>query len=267
MPILTDYHLHTPLCRHATGPLEAYVERAIALGLEHVGFADHNPLPGGRGADVRMPEEALDGYVERVIDLRRAYRGQIDVKLGLELDYVAELDDYLARQVAAYPWDYIIGSIHYLDSACTLGAWSRRLALDADACYRRYFDLLRGMLGSGLCDVVAHFDVPKRSGRFPGHAVADDLRQTLAEMAGAGICLEINASGYRHEELPSPQPYPDWPIVEQALALKVPLVVNSDAHAPDQVGTRFAEIGDVLRDRGCRQLVKFERRQRTFYAL
>lgn len=46
MSIQCDYHMHTPLCKHAAGPMEAYVERGRELGLREIGFADHNPLPG-----------------------------------------------------------------------------------------------------------------------------------------------------------------------------------------------------------------------------
>ena len=40
-----DYHMHTPLCRHATGTVEEYVARARELGLPEIGFSDHSPMP------------------------------------------------------------------------------------------------------------------------------------------------------------------------------------------------------------------------------
>src|SRR6266571_3299183 len=54
MPIQCDYHMHTPLCKHAQGPMEAYVERGIELGLREIGFSDHNPLPNRLSNNVRM---------------------------------------------------------------------------------------------------------------------------------------------------------------------------------------------------------------------
>ncbi len=267
MPILCDYHMHTPLCKHAAGPMEAYVERGIELGLQEIGFADHNPLPDGRSANVRMAEAELDYYVERVTDLRYRYRGQIDVMLGLEIDYIVGLEDYLAKQTAAYPWDYVIGSIHFLDNACREPSWPRHYAGDAHQLYTRYFELMRRMVRSGFCDIVAHFDVVKRSGHMPGEREADDIAHTLQAIKDSGICVEINTSGYRHSELPEPQPYPMLSIVEQALALGMPLTVNSDAHAPEQVGIQFATIEKFLKRKGCTQLARFDRRKRKMYAL
>jgi histidinol-phosphatase (PHP family) len=265
MSIQCDYHMHTPLCKHAAGPMEDYIERAIELGLCEVGFADHNPLPGGRSANVRMSEAELDYYVERVTELRFRYRGKIDVMLGLEMDYVEGLEGYLEQQLAKYPWDYVIGSIHFLDKDCRESSWPRNYGGDAQPLYARYFGLMRRMAASGLCDIVAHFDVTKRSGCPPGEREAEDITRTLEEIKAADISLEINTSGYRHAELPEPQPYPSLAIAEQALKLGIPLTVNSDAHAPVQVGLKFADVETFLKQKGCRQLARFDRRKRTAY--
>jgi histidinol-phosphatase (PHP family) len=267
MPIIADLHMHTPLCKHAAGPMEAYVERAIELGLSAVGFSDHNPLPRGLGANVRMDEAELDYYVNRVQDLRFAYLGKIEVLLGLEMDYLDGLEDYLAKQIAQYPWDYVIGSVHYLDADCRVGSWTRSYAGDTDAQYALYYDAVRKMVRSGLYDIVAHLDVVKRSGRALTDRGAEETTRTLVEIAKAGLCLEINTSGYRHPELPQPQPYPSLPFIVDAIKLGIPLMVNSDAHAPEQVGTKFAEMETFLLKNGCRHLVRFERQEREMYAL
>jgi len=267
MPILCDYHWHTPLCQHASGPLAAYVERALELGLREVGFSDHNPLPRGLGANVRMTEAELDGYVNCVLALQLQYRGQIAVRLGLEMDYVEGLEPYLTAQLARYPWDYVIGSVHYLDAECLQSAWPKQYTGAAPQLYGPYLARIRQLAASGLCDIIGHFDVPKRSGCLPTAAEADDIARTLQAIAQAGTCVEINTSGYRHPELRHPQPYPALPLVEQALALGIPLAVNSDAHAPAQVGLRFTEVADWLRHHGCRHLARFAHRQRNCYAL
>ena len=247
--------------------MEAYVERAIELGLKEVGFSDHNPLPHGFGANVRMKESELEYYVNRVQELRFVYRGKIDVMLGLEMDFVEGLEDYLAKQITDYPWDYILGSIHYLDPQCRVGSWSKNFPGDTEAHYARYLELIRKLAKSSLCDIISHFDVIKRSGRMPTERTSDDIARTFQEIAQAGVCIEINTSGYRHPELLEPQPYPSLPLVKQALALGIPLTVNSDAHAPEQVGFKFAEMAGFLKLQGCRTLMRFDRRKRTAYDL
>jgi histidinol-phosphatase (PHP family) len=262
MPVLADYHVHTPLCQHATGPMEDYVERAIELGLEEIGFSDHNPLPNGLSSRVRMTEDQLDYYVQSVRDLQFRYHGKIQVLLGLELDYVEGLEPYLHDQVNQYPWDYVIGSIHHLDPACETMSWPRNYEGDVHELYARYFGLMRQLVHSGLCDIIAHFDVPKRSGRFPGSSEQGLIEETLDAIAAAGLCMEINTSGYRHAELPEPQPYPSLDLARLALDRGIPLTVNSDAHAPHHVGMRFVEVADWLKRNGCLSLVRFSQRRR-----
>jgi histidinol-phosphatase (PHP family) len=267
MPIQCDYHMHTPLCKHAAGPMEAYIERGIELGLREIGFSDHNPLPRGLSANVRMAETELDYYVNEVLRLQEEYFGRIEVKLGLEMDYLEGLESYLAKQVEKYPWDYVIGSVHFLDPECRTGSWPKNYRGDVRELFARYFELVHKLAGSGLYDIVGHFDVVKRSGHLPGAEDAEQITHALEEIARAGLCLEINTSGFRHSDAPKLEPYPSLPVVEQALALGIPLMVNSDAHAPEQVGLEFPGIEAFLRGKGCRELASFERRKRKSYAL
>ena len=246
--------------------IEGLHPRAIELGLREIGFSDHNPLPRGLAANVRMREDELDYYVSRVLDLQFQYRGKIDVLLGLEMDYLEGLEAYLETQLTKYPWDYVIGSIHYLDPECRVGSWPRAFDGATADLYARYFDLMRKLARSGLCDIIAHFDVPKRAGHRTEQA-NDDLPAILEEIKRADVCVEINTAGYRHPELPAPEPYPGLAIVEQLLALGVPLTVNSDAHAPDQVGLESGAIESFLRRKGCTRLAKFEHRKRSLYEL
>jgi histidinol-phosphatase (PHP family) len=247
--------------------MEAYIERGIELGLREIGFADHNPLPRGLSASVRMAEAELDYYVGEVLRLREEYFGRIEVKLGLEMDYLEGHEPYLAKQIEKYPWDYVIGSVHFLDPECRTGSWPKNYHGDTSELFARYFELVRKLVRSGLYDIVGHLDVVKRSGRSATEREAGEITRTLEEIARAGLCMEINTSGYRHPELRQPEPYPSLPVVEQSLRLGISLTVNSDAHAPEQVGTKFAEIESFLRNTGCRTLARFERRECEMYAL
>jgi histidinol-phosphatase (PHP family) len=182
------------------------------------------------------------------------------------MDYIEGLEAYCEKQIAKYPLDYVIGSIHYLDPECRIGSWPKHFAGTAADLYARYFELMRKLAQSGLCDIVAHLDVPKRGG-YRAEECADEVTKTLQEIKHADVCMEVNTSGFRHPELPQPQPYPSLPVVEQALALGIPLTVNSDAHAPEQVGLEFPRIERWLIQKGCRTLARFERRKRELYPL
>ncbi len=66
MPWPADYHMHTPLCRHASGEPNEYAAQAVKLGLPEIGFADHAPMPQDDFDDWRMRFDQLDEYIAKV---------------------------------------------------------------------------------------------------------------------------------------------------------------------------------------------------------
>ncbi|MCB1134396.1 MAG: PHP domain-containing protein, partial [Verrucomicrobiae bacterium] len=49
-----DYHTHTPLCLHAEGTPEEYVDAALAAGVTEYGISDHAPQTPEPFDDWRM---------------------------------------------------------------------------------------------------------------------------------------------------------------------------------------------------------------------
>lgn len=109
---LYESHLHTPLCKHAFGELEEYGESALKRGLDGIIVTCHNPLPDGMAPEVRMSQAEFPDYLERVGRARRFFDGRLDTRLGLECDYIPDLESYLEKQVASAPFDFLLGSIH-----------------------------------------------------------------------------------------------------------------------------------------------------------
>ena len=149
MTYLVDYHIHTSRCGHATGTMEQYVERALEIGLNEIGFSDHLHLyflpKADRDPSLAMAEEELPEYVDSVLELRDRYP-QIPIRLGIEADFFPGQEETLRRILEQYPWDYVYGSIHFI------GDWGfddpkyvhRYADWDIDELYRHYFDLQRG---------------------------------------------------------------------------------------------------------------------------
>src|ERR671926_454116 len=94
MQLPADYHMHTPLCRHATGEPTEYAARAAALGLSEIGFTDHSPMRQDDFDNWRMRADQLDEYVEKV---RRAQKDHptLAIKLALEIDYLPGQKDWI----------------------------------------------------------------------------------------------------------------------------------------------------------------------------
>jgi histidinol-phosphatase (PHP family) len=142
MALPPDYHMHTPLCRHATGEPVDYARRAMEMGFTEIGFTDHSPMARDDFDDWRMRSDQLDEYVENV---RRAQREfpLLTIRLGLEVDYLPGHEDWIRELAARHPWDYFIGSVHYVsddwavDSPFQLAKWRNR---DPFEVWSVYFD-------------------------------------------------------------------------------------------------------------------------------
>jgi histidinol-phosphatase (PHP family) len=164
-----DYHTHTPLCRHADGPPEAYVEAALIAGLSEFGISDHAPARPEPFDDWRMLEEELPAYFALIERARTHAAGRIPVRAGLECDWLNGCQPWIEELCGRFAWDYLIGSVHYLDgwdfdNPKWLGKWSE---VDVDAVWSHYWETYAGMASSGFFDILGHPDLVNLAGFRP----------------------------------------------------------------------------------------------------
>lgn len=257
-----DLHVHTSLCNHATGTMIDYVRSGIRAGLTTLGFSDHNPLLPAYENRFRMTTREMEVYVRTIFALRERFKGEIEIKLGVELDYVSEEEDFLRGFIDKYPFDYIIGSVHYLRHPISgdylyLSEITKKQKVEN---FSRYFEKIEQAAQSGLFDVVAHFDLPKK---FWGPLMNGEFelaQAALETISRQGLALEINTSGLRTNGVEDS--FPGDEVVRVAKELKIPFVLGSDSHAPADVGSHFPEVAKNLSVLGVKNLVSFDKRKR-----
>jgi histidinol-phosphatase (PHP family) len=257
--VLLDYHLHTPLCRHAVGEPEEYVRRAMARGIDEIGFSDHNPMPNGYDAAFRMTVEEFPTYVEKVLDVRGRFPS-FPIKLGLEADFHDGTEDFVYNMTNEYDFDYVIGSIHYLgdwgfDNPANVGRFDGR---DVFEVYREYFDKVVRLAESGLYDILGHPDVVKKFGHRPARPYDDLMARALDAVKTAGMSLDVNTSGLRR---PAKEIYPSRRFLELAREVGVPVTLGSDAHRPEEVGEGFGEAVALLKSVGYDEVRRYTGRE------
>jgi histidinol-phosphatase (PHP family) len=236
--MLVDYHMHTPLCNHASGAPEEYARRAVEVGLEEIGFSDHSPMPPSYDPDWRMRIDQYGEYVEMVLRCRKAFPGLV-VKLGLEADFHPGTEGFVREIVGRYEFDYLIGSVHYLgdwgfDNPEKAHLFEGR---DLHALYAQYYDLVAGLARTRLFDIVGHPDVIKKFGHRPPVDYEPLERRALEAVAEAGMALDVNTSGLRR---PAKEIYPSLRILRLAREMGIGITFGSDAHDPARVGDEFA---------------------------
>jgi histidinol-phosphatase (PHP family) len=261
MSLPADLHMHTPLCRHAVGePLE-YARRAVELGLSEIGFSDHSPMPRDDFDNWRMFDRQLDEYVAKVRLAQKEFP-QLSIKLALEVDYLPGQENWIRQLAARHPWDYFIGSVHYvsetwdIDNPAKLSEWKKR---DPFEVWSAYFNWLTLAAESKLFDIIGHADLPKKFGIRPQQSCTALYEKFLSTVALADCAIELNTAGLRKD---CREIYPCRELVEMAFAKNVPITFGSDAHAPEEVGMNFAEAVELARSAGYTETCRFTQRQR-----
>ncbi len=244
---LPDYHTHNSRCGHARGSLREYVEAALERGLSGIGVSDHLPLVHTRDPELSMALSELEAYVCDVRDLQTEYPGFI--LLGIEADYRPDTFDDVHGVLGSYPFDYVIGSVHYLDEwpfddPRQRHTWEGR---DVDDVWRRYFDMVGEAAETGAFTLIGHLDLVKKWGHRPLRPIEDAAR-TLAERIGrTDAVVEVNTSGLRK---PVAELYPDLDLLRLLREHGAAVTFGSDAHSPDDVGRDFAAALAAVREAG-----------------
>jgi histidinol-phosphatase (PHP family) len=267
--MIVDYHLHLRdeegRVTHTVDAVLPFIETALARGVGEIGFTEHVYYFRQTAEIWEVPYLSercvhdLDAYCDAVL---QAKQRRLPVKLGIEVDYVGERQARLGELLAAYPWDFRLGSVHWLDGLAvdmSPGVWDVMLV---DEVWRRYIDALCELAVGGTVDVLAHPDLAKIFGQRPAPELLGELHaQAALEIGLSGVAIEISTAGLRK---PVAELYPDAAFLEACVRAGTPVTLASDAHTPDLVGADFDQALALARAAGCETVAVFdglERRQ------
>lgn len=258
--VLTSYHNHT---RWSDGAptVAAQIDAARAAGLDELGLSDHYVLHPTEVVEWSMDLDLLGDYVLDVRAAAHETRG-LTVRLGLEADYFPETVAELRRRLEPYPWDYVIGSVHFVDGFCTDESgklWDALAAEQRDEIWRRYWVLIRELAESGVYDFVGHLDLPKKFGHRPRVQPAAECAAALDAIAADGMAIEINTAGWH---LPAGEAYPSLALLREARRREIPLLINADAHFPEFLTRSFDRARALAREAGYTELCRYAGRER-----
>ena len=221
--------------------------------------------------------EALDVWrhpfwIEQATDDLGAYCEFVrttPLRLGIEADFVPGSEDRIANLLESQPFDYVVGSIHFIGDVAVddsrYDAWEE--VGDSDAVWRRYFEMLAEAVRSGLFDILAHPDLVKVWGPERPWPVRDPrfyYEPAIEAIAETPIAVEVSTAGLRK---PVGELYPSTAFCEMCVDAGASFALSSDAHAPEQVGYEYAIALELLADLGVEETCVFERRERRMEPL
>jgi histidinol-phosphatase (PHP family) len=235
--VIVDYHMHLrdrpggeAQGRYGVDRAEEYVEQARSAGVDEIGFTDH--VYHFRQSESLweigwMRERCTDDLDEYVGAVDEAKRRGLPVKLGLEVDYFPGIERELAALLEPYPWDYLLGSVHFVD---------------------------------GFPVVLSHPDLIKFFGPRPDPEQLHYIHvETADTIEAAGLCVEVSSAGLHK---PVAEVYPDRELLAACHDRGVPITTASDAHEPAHVGRDLDRAVEQAREAGYDTVTVFDRRER-----
>jgi histidinol-phosphatase (PHP family) len=257
--VIVDYHMHLRApdgsIDHSVDAVLRFVEAAAERGVDEIGFSEHVYYFQETRSLWSVPYHLercvypIEPYVEAVVEAKRQ---GLPVKLGLEVDYVPGREEETAALLDAYPWDYLIGSIHYIGQRAVDDDPSLVEEVGVEEAWHRYYETLAAAARSGLFDVLGHPDLVKMYG--------PELAWDWSSVAGSldGTRLEVSSAGLHK---PHGQLYPNPDLLAEAQKRGVEITLASDAHVPQDVGRDLDRAIEHARTAGYEAVTVFEGRE------
>ena len=268
--------MHTTYC-DGKNSAEEMIIAAIDNGLKTVGLSGHSFT--WFDTSYCMSQDNTQAYIEEVNRLKAKYADRIQVLLGIELDYWADID--------TMPYDYIIGSSHYvlkdeeyLDidyyADLLMDGANKHFGGDMAAMAQAFYAQMGDIVKKTECDIIGHFDlITKFNETLPVQIVGtadprymtawmdavDRIFEDTAELrrsgrpnrletlgllkAGDRPVFEVNtgamAKGYRTS------PYPAADQIKYIKNKGGILILSSDSHSTDKICYAFEEQSAGIR--------------------
>lgn len=226
--MIANYHSHTPLCFHATGTPEEYVQAALQRGLQVFGFSDHAPqwFPGDYYSTMRMYPRELTGYCDTVRKLQKEYRGQIRIPLGLEAEYYPAIFAELLLRAKDQGVEYLLLGQHWVGNEQNAPFVSRPPR--DESVLKQYCHQVMDAMQTGYFSYLAHPDLVNFGGDLKTYE--HYMRQLCREAKSTKTPLELNFLGVsegRH--------YPREDFWRIAAEENCDVIFGIDAHTPAQI--------------------------------
>lgn len=262
---LTNFHTHSDFSDGINNP-EIYIQKAIDLGFEKLGFSDHAPFPKF-AKKWNIPMDKLEKYYDELNTLKSKYQSDLQVLTSLEIDYIPDLINPKSEFLKQENLDYTIGSIHFLGNVVNnelngFEIFGKELEMGLHTIYKGnvmkliedYYKNMREMLQFFTPNIVGHIDKIKDINKLGNYLnendawYQDEIDETLKLISEKNVILEINTKGMYNNI--TKDPYPSHWLIEKSNSLNINMILSSDAHHPEHINSGFEDISKILTDKG-----------------
>lgn len=257
----TNYHSHCSFC-DGKASMEEFVEAAVRQGFSAYGISSHAPLPFP--AFWTVSREKVPDYLAEIRRLKQKYGGKIELYAGMEIDYLHPEQNPAIGYFQNLPLDYRIGSVHliYTPEGRIVDTdtspenfrkiWQEKFQGDLKLLLEGYFEASMRLVEKGGFDFVGHANKIFYNAEqcCPGITEGDWYKGKLNDfftfVSERELMVEINTKAFEQKACFFPD-VRNWKIIRD---LRIPVVVNSDAHRPELINAGRAEALQQLKEQG-----------------
>lgn len=278
--MLANFHTHCTYC-DGKEPLAKFVEKAIVLGYDQLGFSSHSPVPFENNFSIL--EQNIPHYVNDIEELQ-AQNPNLQIFKGLECDFIPETTKPFAFFQQEYKLDYLIGGIHLVKPQNDDSIWfidgPRREIYDQGLAQlfdknikkavTRFWEQSFEMIETQHFDIIAHFDKIKMHNQNRYFTEDEPWYRQLVDHAielihHKHLIVEINTRGIYKGRCPDYYPS-DYALTKLA-KLRTPMIISSDAHLSEELALGYHEAMKHLKLLGINYLVYRKEQQWEEFAI
>ena len=253
-----DYHLHSQFSKDSSAFLEDYCRLASEIGISEIAVTEHFTL---YNLDKNFSGFNYSNFIKEVERCRLRFKGQVTIKAGIEIDYHPVFEQKIKEAIKNWDkLDVIIGSVHYIEGKSALKSRIKGKE-EAKHFVNNYFRIMEQMIQSGICDIIGHFDVFRRSlGKdFPLKFYLKKAEKILQQAAHNNIALELNTSGFKHG---ISDIFPNIEIIKMFKKYGGKYItIGSDAHHLEEFAVKQDKAIIAAKTAGFNHISCFEKRQ------
>lgn len=269
--------------KHGIDKLENVIDKAIEEKHPSITFIIHSPrltnfrYIAERETNIKFirGNRSYLNYPKRIADLRIKYEGQINIKYGVELEWMGpELGLQWSRSkiFQAADADYVIGSVHFAPEGLPYDG-SKEEALELlkmrgslEAYWDGYFNEVIQMIEcfGDMIQIIGHIDLPKLNVDMPeallnfetsSHPLANKFRTLLELIADRNLSLDVNMAG----KFKGVGVYPIQSILKRANELQIPVCLGTDLHQVRYYGLNYKESLEYIQEAGYESYVSYSK--------
>lgn len=251
---MKDLHIHIERGDYTLAWIEKFVNKAVEMNLDEINLLEHSirikefhpsfsdaekfNLYQNKWVSEKVKQaHTLDEYKEIAL-LVKAQNYPVKINFGLEVCWFEQYEDFLCKLLSDRFFDYILGSVHWIDNWTFNQRKYQWFGKDVNHLYKRYYEMSNTLIESDLFDIIAHPDLIRCHSLYPDY----DLSATYAH-----LCENAKKHNVMIEMNTSKGPGLNKQFFEIAKHSGVAFSTGSDAHRPEDVGKGIAEVTNLIK--------------------